>query len=154
MVWGCFAGDGVGDLFEVKGIMKKEQYHSILQHHAVPSGLRLVAHKFVLQQDNDPKHSAKLCQGYLDKKEEEGVLQKMVWPPQSPDLSPIELVRDELDQSVRKTRPTNQQSLFNELKKAWNAIPGTYLKKLVEQMPGICQAVVKARGGYFKESKV
>ncbi|CAJ1048533.1 hypothetical protein F2P81_021770 [Xyrichtys novacula] len=140
MVWGCFAGDGIGDLFEVKGIMKKEQYHSILQHHAVPSGLKLVAHKFVLQQDNDPKHSAKLCQGYL---EEESVLQKMVRPPQSPDLSPIELVKDELDRSVRKMRPTNQQSLFNKLKKSWNAIPGTYLEKLVKRflvlyMPSCC----------------
>uniref|UniRef100_A0A3P8SU24 Tc1-like transposase DDE domain-containing protein n=1 Tax=Amphiprion percula TaxID=161767 RepID=A0A3P8SU24_AMPPE len=107
---------------------------------------------FVLQQDNDSKHSSKLCQGYLDKKEE--VLRKMVWPPQSPDLSPNELVWDELDQPVRKVHPTNQQSLTDELKKAWNVIPGTYLKKLVEQMPRICRAVVKARGGYFEDSKV
>lgn len=66
MVWGCFAGDRVGDLFGIKGI--KDQSHSILQHRAVLSGLRLVSGKFVLQQDNDPKHSSKLCQGYLDKK--------------------------------------------------------------------------------------
>ncbi|KAI3361873.1 hypothetical protein L3Q82_002196 [Scortum barcoo] len=70
----------------------------------------------------------------------------MVWPPQSPDLSPTELVWDELDRSVRKACPTNQQSLIDELKKAWKAIPGTYLKKLVERMPRICHAVVKARG--------
>ena len=78
----------------------------------------------------------------------------MVWPPQSLDLSPIELVWDESDRSVRKGRPTNQQSLTDELKKAWNAIPGTYLKKPVERMPRICHAVVKDRGGYFEESKV
>ena len=28
--WGCFGGLKVGDLFQVKGIMKKEEYHSIL----------------------------------------------------------------------------------------------------------------------------
>lgn len=77
----------------------------------------------------------------------------MVWPPHSPDLFPIELVWDELDRPVRKVRPTNQQSLIDKLKQAWNAIPGTYLKKLVEQMPRVCHAVVKARG-YFEESKV
>ena len=65
----------------------------------------------------------------------------MVWPPQSPDLSPIELVWDGLDQSVRKVRPTNQQSLIDELKKAWCAIPGPYLKKWVmnaSYMPCCC----------------
>ena len=41
MMWGCFMGGKAGDLHRVQGIMKKEQYHSILVHHAIPSGLRL-----------------------------------------------------------------------------------------------------------------
>nr|XP_032528103.1 uncharacterized protein LOC116778268 [Danaus plexippus plexippus] len=91
MVWGCFSSRGTGDLVRVEGIMKKEQYKQILECNAVPSGLRLVGDGFIFQQDNDPKHSSKLCRGYLDKKEAEGVLKNMVWPPQSPDLNPIEL---------------------------------------------------------------
>lgn len=50
--------------------------------------------------------------------------------------------------------PTTQQSLPDDLKKAWNAVPATYVKKLVERVPRICRAVVKARGGYFEETKV
>ncbi|CAJ0937481.1 unnamed protein product [Ranitomeya imitator] len=42
--------------------------------------------------DNDPKHTSRLCQGYLTKKESDGVLSHMTWPPQSPDLNPIEMV--------------------------------------------------------------
>ncbi|CAJ0926315.1 unnamed protein product [Ranitomeya imitator] len=42
--------------------------------------------------DNDPKHTARLCKGYLTKKESDGVLHQMTWPPQSPDLNPIEMV--------------------------------------------------------------
>uniref|UniRef100_A0A4W6D483 Tc1-like transposase DDE domain-containing protein n=1 Tax=Lates calcarifer TaxID=8187 RepID=A0A4W6D483_LATCA len=107
------------------------------------------------KQDNDHKHSSKLCRSYLDRKDEEGVLRKMDWPPQCPDLSPVELVWDKLDRSVRKVHPTNQQSFIDELKKAWNAIPGTYRKKnLVERMPRTCHAVVKARGGYSEKSQV
>ncbi|KAI5629525.1 hypothetical protein C0J50_7917 [Silurus asotus] len=30
--------------------------------------------------------------GYLTKKESDGVLRQMTWPPQSPDLNPIEMV--------------------------------------------------------------
>ncbi|XP_073529695.1 uncharacterized protein [Phyllobates terribilis] len=91
MVWGCFAGDTVGDLFKIEGILNQHGYHSILQRHAIPSGLRLVGPSFIFQQDNDPKHTSRLCKGYLTKRESDGVLRQMTWPPQSPDLNPIEM---------------------------------------------------------------
>ena len=34
LVWRCFGGESSGDLVQIKGIMRKEQYHSILQRHA------------------------------------------------------------------------------------------------------------------------
>ncbi|KAI3352409.1 hypothetical protein L3Q82_005369 [Scortum barcoo] len=46
----------------------------------------------IIRQDNDPKHTSRLCKGYLTKKESDGVLRQMTWPPQSPDLNPIEMV--------------------------------------------------------------
>ena len=64
MVWGCFSGSRVS-------------YHSILQHHAVPSGVHVVGQGFILQQDNDPKHKSKLCQNYLRKKDEDGKLENI-----------------------------------------------------------------------------
>ena len=33
-------------------------------------------------------------------------------------------------------------------------IPGNYLMKLVERMPRVCKAVIKAKGGYFEESQI
>lgn len=91
-VWGCFAADTVGDLFKIEGILNQHGYHSILQRHAIPSGLRLVGPSIIFQQDNDPKHTSRLCKGYLTKEESDGVLHQMTWPPQSPDLNPIETV--------------------------------------------------------------
>ena len=82
MVWGCFVGGKVGDLYQVKGILNKEGYHSILQRHAIPSGKRLVGKKFVFQQDNDPKHTSNLCKQYLTKKvqgKEDGVACTIAW---------------------------------------------------------------------------
>ena len=42
MVWGCFTGDTVYDLFLIQGTLNQHGYHSILQQYAIPSGLRLV----------------------------------------------------------------------------------------------------------------
>ncbi|KAK6296674.1 hypothetical protein J4Q44_G00328160, partial [Coregonus suidteri] len=42
MVWGCFSGDTVCDLFRIQGTLNQHGYHSILQRCAIPSGLGLV----------------------------------------------------------------------------------------------------------------
>ena len=41
MVWGCFAGDKVGDLKKIEGILRKEGFLDILQNNAIPSAHRL-----------------------------------------------------------------------------------------------------------------
>jgi len=72
MVWGCFAGDTVGDLFKIQGTLNQHGSHSILLRYAIPSGLRFVGMSFVFQQDNDPKHTSRLCKGYLTMKKSNG----------------------------------------------------------------------------------
>ncbi|MCZ6979569.1 hypothetical protein NH825_23260, partial [Salmonella enterica] len=54
--------------------LNQHGYHSILQRYAIPSGLRLVGLSFVFQQNNDPKHTSRLCKAHLTKKESDGVL--------------------------------------------------------------------------------
>ncbi|KAL7849234.1 hypothetical protein SRHO_G00208570 [Serrasalmus rhombeus] len=135
MVWGCFGAGKVGDLYRVKGILNKEGYHSILQRHAIPSGQRLIGANFILQQDNDPKHTSKLCKNYLQQKQAAGILSVMEWPAQSPDLNPIELLWEQLDRMVRQKCPSNQSNLWELLLEAWGAISPAYLNKLTARMP-------------------
>jgi hypothetical protein len=65
---------------------------------------------FVYKQDNDPKHTSRLCKGYLTKDSDE-VLHQMSWPPQSPDRNPIEMVWDEMDCRVKEKQPTSAQHM-------------------------------------------
>uniref|UniRef100_A0AAZ3RRD4 Tc1-like transposase DDE domain-containing protein n=1 Tax=Oncorhynchus tshawytscha TaxID=74940 RepID=A0AAZ3RRD4_ONCTS len=53
------------------------------------------------------QHTSRLCKGYLTKKESDGVLPQMTWPPQSPHLNLIEMVWDELDSRVKEKQPTS-----------------------------------------------
>uniref|UniRef100_A0A1A7WMT2 Uncharacterized protein n=1 Tax=Iconisemion striatum TaxID=60296 RepID=A0A1A7WMT2_9TELE len=85
MVWGCFAGSRVGDLYRVRGTLNQNGYHSILQRYAVPSGMRLVGQGFILQVQAMPKLPQEKRTRW--------------WPAQSPDLNPMKLVWDELDRS-------------------------------------------------------
>ena len=121
-VWGCFAGDTVSDLFRIQGTLNKHGYHSILQRYAIPSGLGLVGQSFVLHR-TVTQHNSWLCKSYLTKKESDGVLHQMPWPPQTPNLSPIEMVWDELGRRVKGKQPTSTQHMWALLQDCWKSIP-------------------------------
>jgi len=80
--------NGVGPLVLIDGIMRKEQYLKILQENlgGVIGNMGLAAEKCIFQQDNDPKHTSHLVKNWLLNQK----LQTMKWPPQSPDMNPIE----------------------------------------------------------------
>ncbi|GFX14179.1 transposable element Tcb1 transposase [Trichonephila clavipes] len=113
-----FAG-GVGELVFIDGIMDKMVYLEILKNNlqksAVHVGLRS---NFIFQQDNDPKHTAKIVKLYLlyyCKKE-------LHTPPQSPDLNVIENLWSQLEKSVHEQAITSKEDLKNVLKEEWTKI--------------------------------
>lgn len=154
MVWGCFGGGQVGTLVKIDGKMTKEVYLDILKEHVLNCGTELIGEGFFFQQDNDPKHTAKVVKEYLRKKSEEGFLQVMTWPSQSPDCNPIEQLWDHLDREVRKNPPSGKNNLWLSLKSIWEAVDGQYLQKLCDRLPRICQALIKSRGGHFDENSI
>ena len=146
-VWGCFAASAVGRLHLIEGNMEQMQYCNILETQMVPSAVTLFQCKdWLFQQDNDPKHTAKLTRTWLEQQN----VPVMVWPSQSPDLNPIENLWSAVEHMCAHRAPSSEAQLFEELQKAWGEIPPSYLDTLVSSMPARCKAVIEANGGSTK----
>ena len=60
MLWDCFCSNGTGNLVQIKGIMKAENYIPILnENHKVSAVDPGLGSGFSFQQDNDPKQKSK-----------------------------------------------------------------------------------------------
>ena len=57
----------------------------------------------------------------------------MVWPPQSPDLNPIEAIWAYVDVRLKKSIRTSKEHMWNNIQYVWNNIPKSILleKKLI-----------------------
>ncbi|KAJ4938702.1 hypothetical protein JOQ06_003311 [Pogonophryne albipinna] len=87
MLWGCFSAAGTGRLVRIKGKINAAMYREILDENLLQSALALrLGRRFTLQQDNDPKHTAKITKEWLQDKS----VNVLEWPSQSPDLNRIE----------------------------------------------------------------
>ncbi len=82
MLCGCFSAAGTGRLVRIEGKMNAAMYRDILDENL---DLRL-GRRFIFQQDNDPKHTAKITKEWLW----DNSVNFLEWPSQSPDLNPIE----------------------------------------------------------------
>ena len=81
--------------------------------------------------DNDPKHTSKVVAKWL----RDNKVKVLEWPPQSPDLKPLEHLWAELKKLVRARRPTNLTQLHQLCQEEWAKIHPTYCDKLVESHP-------------------
>ncbi|CAJ0947968.1 unnamed protein product [Ranitomeya imitator] len=76
-----------GWLFAIEGNMNAAKYRDILDENLFQRALVLrLGRTFTFQQDNDPKHTAKIPKEWL----QNNSVTILDWPSQSPDLNPIE----------------------------------------------------------------
>lgn len=147
MLWGSMAWGGVGTMQFIDGIMTKEVYQTLLDQNVLPSARKLrLRRRFTFQQDNDPKHTAKIIQKYF----QDSGIDVMPWVAQSPDLNPIEHLWAELERRIAKRCPKSKDDLKAMITSEWSKIEPEITKKLVESMPRRIQAVIQAKGGPTK----
>jgi len=170
MVWGCFTGNRLGPLIVCEeGGIGADEYEDILYDGLFsliddllelpeePETIQVATRDtYLFMQDNAPCHKAREILDFL----EENQVPIMVWPPQSPDLNPIENLWTAFKAAFhqRFTELFNHPSKSLEaryryeevLKEVWYDIGQGLVDALIESMPRRVQAVIDAQGGWTK----
>ena len=142
MFWGCFESSGTGNLQRVDGIMNSIKYQEILQQNVIQSVIMLKRwHHWTFQQDNDPKHTSKSTKAWSQKKS----WKVLEWPPQSPDLNPIENLWWDLKKAVSARKPNNIKELETFAYEEWVKIPFERCQKIVTGYTSRLQQVIAAK---------
>jgi hypothetical protein len=159
MFWGCISGNEKGPcLFWEKSwkSINSERYCE----HILPLIERYVTlHPYLsFMQDNAPAHSSKYTKNWL--KDHQVVT--IIWPANSPDLNPIEIVwnwmkdwiqdtygieLDNVESQGKKMKPDRLKQMVQE---AWDQITEDRLDGLVSSMKQRCQDVINVHGGNTK----
>jgi Transposase/DDE superfamily endonuclease len=170
MVWACFTGERLGPLIICdEGGIGSEEYEDILYDGLFslvddlleppedPGTIQIADEStFLFMQDNAPCHKATCILEFLD----ENHVPLMPWPPQSPDLNPLENLWTEfkarfhtrfLELFNHPSKSLEARYRYSEvLQDVWYTQGMELITVLLESMPRRCQAVIEAKGGWTK----
>jgi transposase len=149
MHWGCFSRQGLGPIVPLYDSVKGATHVETLRKYALPTLRRMFPRgDGWFQEDNATPHKCKVAMAFRM----EHNMRVLSWPPQSPDLNPIENLWSQVKNNLqkRKKKPKNLVELERQVKREWKAIPKEFIENLVDSMPERVQAVIVAEGGPTK----
>jgi hypothetical protein len=129
-----------------------DEYKDVVKSTFLPGGRKMFGmhgvSTWTLQQDNDPTHKAAhsvVASWNASRATSINILQP--WPPNSPDLNPIENLWGYMAAEMNKKGCSTFAAYKEELHKLAKSLPLTYLSKLVKSMPKRLAECIRLGGG-------
>jgi transposase len=143
MFWGAFSRAALGPLVVIDGTMNGDKYIELLKKHFLPE-LQAAGKPMALKQDNSPCHKKKSVMEFLAANN----VHTLDWPPQSPDLNPIENLWAIIKRKRQKLFgvPRSKRELIEQILTIWDSLDVKLLESLVDSFERRLEAVIKLGG--------
>ena len=123
-IWGYISKTFGRKIYMFTDILTADGYLNILKNELGNE------QNFILQDDNDPKHRAKI----ITKWKNENNIKYIDWPSNSPDLNPIENIWSLLKNKVKKITAKNINELKENINKCWNELEEEHIINTINSM--------------------
>ncbi len=147
MVSGIFSWHTLDPLVTIEHHLNATAYLSIVADHVHPFMTTVYPSSDATSSRIMHRHKAQIISDWFLEHDNEFTLLK--WPPQSPDLNPIEHLWDVVEREIHimDVQTTNLQQLCDAIMSIWTKISEECFQHLVESMPRRINAVLKANVG-------
>ena len=147
MFWGCFSSFGLGPLVALEGNQNQHSYKETLQRYLLPeieAAKREFGIDMTFMQDNAPCHKTNMIKDFLATNK----VATLDWPPQSPDMNPIENLWHII--KVRRQKkygfPHTKVDLIEQIFQIWEEVDGDLLANLANSVEKRLREVVRMEG--------
>lgn len=143
MFWGCFSWYGLGPLKAIDGSMRQGPYIELLKEELLPE-LEAAPVHMTFMQDNAPCHKALSVMRFLEAED----IPTLEWPPQSPDMNPIENLWAIIKGRRQKKFgiPTSRDQLIDQVYATWLEITPELCKTLAMSAVHRLEDCIKVNG--------
>jgi transposase len=146
-VWGCFSSLGFGSLFIFENNLNSQILIKIYKNHLLKSAQEWFGpnpNTWWLLEDNDPKHTSKMATKYrLENK-----IQKLDFPPYSPDLNPIENIWGIMKNIISQNQITSTIMLKKKINQIWKEFDPSLALKLSKKFNSQTHMVFLNKGKF------
>ena len=150
LLFGSIGKNYKGRIIFVKGTVDSEKYVQILKESHVIADIKQLSafEQRIFMQDGAKCHTSEHTLRYLRRR----VRYINKWPPNSPDLNPIEMVWAVMKDLVKAQCPKTLEELQQAIILAWNSIGMSTINKLVDSFEYRLQLVVLKDGGSISDT--
>jgi transposase len=140
-IWGCITLGGFESYYLFKDNLNSDKYMEILFEHLVP----IYVNNFIFQQDNSPIHTSKKIKDFLDKSK----IKTLKFPPNSPDLNPIENVWHLIKHYMSKITNLTNENFEEKINECCKKIDYSNIHNIVSSMHIRIQKIIRSNGNHI-----
>lgn len=145
MFWGCMTRRAWGPIRAIDGTINGETYLQLLMDKVIPE-IEASTVPIIFQQDNAPAHKKASVAAFLQAQN----FETLDWPPQSPDLSPIEWVWNIIKMKMKalRPRPRTPATMRAAILDIWDNLEDFTREKTIDTFRKRLHQCIERKGGF------